>query len=140
MLPCNLKIKNFYSHTDSEIDFSRFDSALLIGNTEGDYDKSNGSGKSSVFESILWCLFNKSRASMMDDIITWGENKCTVELVFMHKDTKYKVHRTRKRASSTSSVEFLKVHLVILFVFICRIFEHEYDHLEGVDFTQRAIY
>ena len=32
-----------------------------------------------------------------------------------------------------------KVHKQKLKEFICRIFQHEYDHLEGVDFTQRAI-
>ena len=61
MKPVKLKMENFFSHKDSEIDFE-FDSALLIGNSEGDYTKSNGSGKSSIFESILWCIFNKSRA------------------------------------------------------------------------------
>jgi DNA repair exonuclease SbcCD ATPase subunit len=105
-----LNINNFYSHADSSIDFSSFNSALLIGNTEGDYDKSNGSGKSSIFEAILWCLFNKSRASMIDDIITWGKNSCSVELLFHHKDILYKVVRVRRRASSTSSVEFSKMH------------------------------
>ena len=106
MLPYELNIKNFYSHADSTVDFSHFKSALLIGNTEGDYDKSNGSGKSSIFESILWCLFNKSRSAMMDDIIAWGENSCSVELLFDHKKDRYRVFRSRKRSSSTSSVEF----------------------------------
>jgi DNA repair exonuclease SbcCD ATPase subunit len=110
MLPYELNIKNFYSHSDSTVDFSQFKSALLIGNTEGDYDKSNGSGKSSIFESILWCLFNKSRASMMDDIIAWGENACSVELLFSHRGESYRVFRVRKRSSSTSSVEFEKMH------------------------------
>ena len=32
-----------------------------------------------------------------------------------------------------------KVYKQKLKEFICRIFQHEYDHLEGVDFTQRAI-
>ena len=49
MIPSRLKMKNFFSHKDSEIDFSMFNSALLIGNTEGDYSKSNGSGKSAIF-------------------------------------------------------------------------------------------
>jgi len=110
MLPYKLNIKNFYSHADSSVDFSSFNSALLIGNTEGDYDKSNGSGKSSIFEAILWCLFNKSRTLMIDDIITWGKNSCSVELLFHHKHTLYKVFRTRKRASSTSSVELAKMN------------------------------
>jgi exonuclease SbcC len=106
MIPSRLKMKNFFSHKDSEIDFSMFNSALLIGNTEGDYSKSNGSGKSAVFEAILWCLFNKSRAAMMDDIIRWGEKTCSVDLEFSHNDVKYLVTRVRNRMNSTSSVEF----------------------------------
>lgn len=106
MIPFNIKIKNFYSHKNSEIDFSQFNSVLLIGNTEGDYGKSNGSGKSAILESILWCLFNKSRAPMMNDIIRWGETTCSVELEFDHEDTRYKILRTRNRKNSTSTVEF----------------------------------
>jgi len=106
MIPLRLKMKNFFSHKDSEIDFSMFNSALLIGNTEGDYSKSNGSGKSAIFEGILWCLFNKSRAAMMDDIIRWGEKTCSVELEFSHNDSKYLVTRVRNRVNSTSTVEF----------------------------------
>jgi DNA repair exonuclease SbcCD ATPase subunit len=106
MIPFNIKIKNFYSHRDSEVDFSQFNSVLLIGNTEGDYGKSNGSGKSAILESILWCLFNKSRAPMMNDIIRWGEASCSVELEFDHDGTRYKILRTRNRKNSTSSVEF----------------------------------
>ena len=106
MLPTKLHMKNFFSHKDSSIDFSNFNSALLIGNTEGDYSKSNGSGKSSIFESILWCLFNKSRQSMMDDIVLWGETSCEVTLEFIHEKILYRVSRTRNRMNSTSSVGF----------------------------------
>jgi DNA repair exonuclease SbcCD ATPase subunit len=109
MIPVKLKLENFFSHKDSEIDFSKFDSALLIGNTEGDYSKSNGSGKSAVFESILWCLFNKSRAAMMDDIIRWGEVSCSVSMEFSHNEKTYKVIRTRNRVNSNSSVEFCEL-------------------------------
>lgn len=104
MIPTRLHMQNFFSHKDSEIDFTTFNSALLIGNTEGDYEKSNGSGKSSIFESMLWCLFNKSRQSMMDDIVRWGETDCSVSLEFIHNDAKYRVVRTRNRMSSTSGV------------------------------------
>ena len=104
MIPTRLHMQNFFSHKDSEIDFTTFNSALLIGNTEGDYDKSNGSGKSSIFESMLWCLFNKSRQSMMDDIVRWGEKDCSVCLEFIHNDAKYRVIRTRNRLNSTSGV------------------------------------
>jgi len=102
-------MKNFFSHKNSDVDFSEFNSALLIGNTEGDYNKSNGSGKSAIFEAILWCLFNKSRAAMMDDIIRWGEKTCRVELEFTHNNERYLVARTRNRINSTSSVEFCRL-------------------------------
>lgn len=108
MIPCKLRMKNFFSHKESEVDFSMFNSALLIGNTEGDYSKSNGSGKSAIFEAILWCLFNKSRAAMMDDIIRWGEKTCSVELEFTHNGARFLVTRIRNRVNSTSSVEFYR--------------------------------
>lgn len=106
MLPIKLSINNFYSHKCSEIDFTQFNSALLIGNVEGDYSRSNGSGKSSIQEAILWCLFNKARVAMMDDIVLWGETKCHVIFDFSHNSSIYRVRRNRNRSSSTSSVEF----------------------------------
>jgi DNA repair exonuclease SbcCD ATPase subunit len=105
MLPKTLKIENFFSHKSSEIDFSLFNSALLVGSVDGDYHRSNGAGKSVVMESILWCLYNKSRATTMDDVITWGENRCEASLSFSHGDRDYLVKRTRMRNTSTSTVD-----------------------------------
>lgn len=105
MLPKNLKIENFFSHKSSEIDFSLFNSALLVGSVDGDYHRSNGAGKSVVMESILWCLYNKSRATTMDDVITWGENRCEVSLSFSHGERDYLVKRIRMRNTSTSTVD-----------------------------------
>ena len=109
MLPITLELKNFFSHKDSVIDFTEFQSALLIGNIEGNYEHSNGSGKSAIFEAVLWGLFNKSRASAMDDIILWGENTCSVVFTFKHNDIMYKVQRTRNRITSTSNVRLFQL-------------------------------
>lgn len=105
MLPVKLKLENFFSHKCSEVDFSLFNSALLVGSVDGDYSRSNGSGKSAVMEAILWCLYNKSRSTTMDDVITWGENKCEVSLQFSHGENQYLVKRTRMRNTSTSTVD-----------------------------------
>ena len=105
MLPVKLKLENFFSHKCSEVDFSLFNSALLVGSVDGDYSRSNGSGKSAVMEAILWCLYNKSRSTTMDDVITWGENKCEVSLQFSHGESQYLVKRTRMRNTSTSTVD-----------------------------------
>jgi exonuclease SbcC len=106
MIPINIEIKNFFSHKDSVVDFDQFNSALLIGNIEGNYDTSNGSGKSAIFEAVLWALFNKTRAASMDDIIFWGENLCKVTFTFKHKSETYRVIRKRSRITSTSTVAF----------------------------------
>ncbi len=107
MLPIKLNIENFFSHKNSEIDFSLFNSALLVGNVDGDYFKSNGAGKSALFEALLWSLYNKSRSSTMDDVIMRGENKCVVSIHFSHLNNEYSVKRTRMRDTSTSTVDFL---------------------------------
>lgn len=106
MTPLFLKLENFFSHKESEIDFTQFSSALLIGNVEGDYDVSNGCGKSAIFEGLLWCLFNKSRVAAMNDIIMWGENECMVTIEFSHDQNTYRIRRLRSRVSSTSTVAF----------------------------------
>jgi exonuclease SbcC len=41
----------------------------------------------------------------MDDVITWGENKCEVSLQFSHGENQYLVKRTRMRNTSTSTVD-----------------------------------
>lgn len=105
LLPSKLKLENFFSHRASEVDFSQFSSALLIGSCDGDYNRSNGTGKSSIFEGILWCLYNKSRATSADDVIMWGEEKCVVSLDFSHGGKEYNIKRTRFRSTSTSTVE-----------------------------------
>lgn len=108
MIPIHLELKNFFSHKESSLDFTQFDSALLIGNIEGNYDISNGSGKSSLFDSILWCLFNKARTASMDDIIFWGENYCKVVFTFKHNGDLYRVTRKRSRVNSLTYVEFAR--------------------------------
>jgi len=106
MLPLKLTLDKFFSHRYSEIDFEQFNSVLLIGNTEGDYDKSNGCGKSAINESILWCLFGKARVDKSNDVILWGEDECSVIFEFQHASKTYKIKRSRSRRSSTANVEF----------------------------------
>jgi len=106
MLPISLDIKNFCSHKDSCVDFTQFQSALIVGNNEGNYDVSNGTGKSSIFEAIPWVLFGKSTSEFADDVILWGEETCSVTFEFTHDRGCYKVVRGRNRQSSTATVSF----------------------------------
>jgi DNA repair exonuclease SbcCD ATPase subunit len=107
MKPVSLNLKNFFSHKDSELVFD-FQSALLIGNTDGDYSKSNGCGKSAIFEAITWGLFGKSRAPVQNDLVKWGEDLASVEFIFEEGEDLYKVERKRNRLNGTSHVSFFK--------------------------------
>ena len=108
MKPVTITMENFFSHKNSTLNFD-FDSAVLVGNTDGDYSKSNGSGKSSIFEGLTWTLFNKSRAAHMNDLVKWGEEGCKSELVFVETGEQYKIVRTRNRLTSLSAVSFYKL-------------------------------
>ena len=66
------------------IDFSNIDIALVVGQILGDTTKSNGSGKSSLFECIPICLFGKigSRSSNLDDLINYDSKQASIEFIF----------------------------------------------------------
>lgn len=109
MIPVSLEMENFYSHSQSKIDFN-FSSALIIGENDDDQDKSNGSGKSSIFEAIGWALFNESRTKAADAVIKRGKSGCKVIFIFEHDNKKYKIIRTRSaKYAAQNSVEFFQV-------------------------------
>ncbi len=106
MDPIKLKINNFYSIADGEIDFSKFSSALILGYYENNSLMSNGAGKSSIFEAICWVLFNETRQTKVDDVIRWTTNETSVEFEFMFDRRTYKILRRRSRVAKESSVSF----------------------------------
>lgn len=108
MLPIRLEITNFKSHSHSVIDFD-FSSALIIGEKSGDPRRSNGSGKSSILESISFALYSETGDKNSDDIVKKGQPVCEVILDFMHDDQKYQVKRTRNAKYSKVITEFWKI-------------------------------
>lgn len=68
---------------------------------------SNGSGKTSLFESISWCLYGVIPRGVVykDDIINiWGGDKCRVSVEFSVEDDVYKITRVKKAGSSENVV------------------------------------
>ena len=106
MIPESLKIKNFLSHDESEIDFNKFDVALVLGQYDNELDQSNGAGKSAIFEAISWALFGKSRHKKIDGVVKWDCRACRVEFVFLVDDIKYRIIRTRDKIIRDSDVTF----------------------------------
>jgi exonuclease SbcC len=104
MEPIRLKIKDFYSIAKGEIDFSKFSSALILGQYENNVLMSNGAGKSSINEAICWVLFNVTRQKKKDDVIRWSATEACVEFEFIFDHRHYKIIRRRSRVSNQSAV------------------------------------
>jgi DNA repair exonuclease SbcCD ATPase subunit len=106
MIPVKLKLHNFLSHDRSEIDFSKFNTALILGCYNGDFDRSNGSGKSSILHSIRWVLFDKTDHRKKDSVVKRDKKYCEVEYTFQipTNNQLYQVIRKRDQIIGDSEV------------------------------------
>jgi DNA repair exonuclease SbcCD ATPase subunit/predicted phosphodiesterase len=86
-----VKIHNFLSVSDFELDFDSFqDSVVITG--------ANGAGKTSLFESIFWCLTGETtRGISVSELKNDNAQDGTVfvELLIEVEDTPYKIVRSR---------------------------------------------
>lgn len=60
MLLKKIQIKNFLSIKDIEVNFDNYDGVIQIAGENRDSSRSNGSGKSSVVESVVYALFGRT--------------------------------------------------------------------------------
>lgn len=95
-----VKLKNFKSYPDQEtkldLDFQGI--KLIVG--------SNGSGKSVLFDAIIWGIYGKSSATA-DDIINWETGKnCKVEVGFNIGNKSYCIVRYRNHEEHSNKLLF----------------------------------
>ncbi|OGE20810.1 hypothetical protein A2778_06080 [Candidatus Daviesbacteria bacterium RIFCSPHIGHO2_01_FULL_40_24] len=102
MIPVKLKLSNFTSYGESprELDFTKFKLAAISG--------LNGAGKSSLLDSITWCIWGTSRAGdSSDDLIHLGAEKMNVEFAFELDGHIFTVKRQRsKKGGGSTNLEF----------------------------------
>lgn len=86
----SIKLKNFVSFKDEEIEFDKYQGFINIfgSNKSDDTAKSNGSGKSSLFNSICWCLTGQTiqGSKKVENIFCSGETKVELNFVLDNKD------------------------------------------------------
>lgn len=109
MIPTKLKINNFQSYDQAELTFS-FSSALIIGERDNNSEVSNGSGKTSIFEAIAWCLFGKCKQKTIDAVVRRGQDVGQVDLWFTHDGKDY--HVSRKRNVKFARTEVLLFEII----------------------------
>jgi DNA repair exonuclease SbcCD ATPase subunit len=78
----SLRLKNFMSYGDSSIKFPEGIVGVVGRYSNSDGDKSNGAGKSAIFEGILYCLYGYKRCSESEtSLIRIGQKEMLVELI-----------------------------------------------------------
>ena len=92
MIPRRLRLRNFLSYRDCELDFSPLHLATLAGK--------NGDGKSALLDAITWALWGEARGRVEDDRIRHGADDMRVELDFEVDGDPYRVIRKRTRGRS----------------------------------------
>lgn len=95
----HLRIKNFLSFAEAELDLSDAGYVLVSGINQNPVDnaKSNGSGKSSIWEAISWVLTGTTIRGGSSDIRNiYTTTGAFVELTFDADDKHYKVLRSKE--------------------------------------------
>lgn len=82
-----IQLRNFLSHTNTEIDFTP-DAKMLINGE-------SGAGKSSIVEAIIWCIYGKARTDNRS-LVRRGATGAVVSIVLQDTDTllRYRIERS----------------------------------------------
>ena len=96
-----IKAKNFYSFQELDLDFNKLNGIVRITGKNKDSGGSNGSGKSSILESVVWGLFGKTiRKSTEESLVNniTGKN-CEVAVLIENSGLEIQIRRTKRPTS-----------------------------------------
>ena len=94
----NIKLKNFMSFGKAEISLTNCGYTLVSGINQSfeDMAKSNGSGKSSIWEAVSWVLTGETIRGTKDVVNKFAEGGTRVDIEFEIDKTKYNLVRTKE--------------------------------------------
>ena len=87
MIPIYLKLLNFMSHEETEIDFRKIDVACIQG--------PNGAGKSALADGMLYALYGQTSRGKDDDIVRLGCQEMTDIFDFEQSAQVYRIIRKK---------------------------------------------
>lgn len=102
--------RNFLSYEELDFDLQIEGLWLVTGiNKDTDFGVSNGSGKSALFESIVWGLYGEllRGCPAKNSVIRAGEKSCSVTLTFEANGSRYQVQRDRSMSKATVALRVL---------------------------------
>lgn len=91
-----LKLRNFLSHEETDINFATDQKLLIDGNS--------GSGKSSILEAIIWCLYGEGRTNNAS-LVRKGSTKMSVGLALTNGIDIYHIERTINNGKHTLAIQ-----------------------------------
>jgi len=98
----NIKISNILSIEDASLSFDE-DGLMLVKGWDYDTNRSNGAGKTSIFNALSFALFDKlPRKITASEILRRGCKQGTVEVTVEVGSNKYTVARSRPKGVSFS--------------------------------------
>ena len=106
-----INIQNFLSIAEASIDFSNNGYTLVKGynNNKDDLATSNGSGKSSLFEAICWCLTGETIRGIKSDISNINaDDGAYVELDLEVSGDIWKIIRTKDHKLYKTNLKLIK--------------------------------
>lgn len=107
----NINIENFLSIGEASIDFSNNGYTLVkgINNNKDDLATSNGSGKSSLFEAICWCLTGETIRGIKSDISNINtDGGAYVELNLEVSGDVWRIIRTKDHKQYKTNLKLFK--------------------------------
>lgn len=103
----SIVIDNFLSIGHSEITLGDQGFVLVKGrNQSTDKSKSNGSGKSTIFDAILWAITGSTLRGASEVVNDRVGKDCSVTLVFDSGDSEYQISRYKSHYKYGNSVHF----------------------------------
>lgn len=98
--PITLYVEDFMGHAETLIDFTQFQSAIIIGKLDNNERKSNGTGKSTIAHAINFALFGETPVgTAIDDVI---RDNCDYAKVYLDLKIDSELYRIqRKRGKKT---------------------------------------
>jgi len=105
-----VEAKNFMSFERLDFKFNDKGLYLILGEVESAIASSNGAGKSSIAECLVFALFGKTlRGVSPDSVIRRGADYCEVSVIFQKGEEEFQVYRTRNHPVRENSVEFRNI-------------------------------
>lgn len=100
-----IECNNFQSYEKCSLELKNVDIVGIIGQYENNLEKSNGSGKSTIFDMILYAVYGRGRTQSIDELIRIGQDEMKVFLEFEINNKIISVERGRIKKSTYVSLK-----------------------------------